>query len=204
MKEHKVPGLVVSMVHMNQEVFNIGIGLADIESNKLVNPDSTIFRIGSISKLLTSLAIMRLVDNGKLDLDKDVNSYFEKPLFKDRFGKKVLVRDLLNHRGGFDQKGYNRKVSDPANRPKMEDFLRENLIIAREPGIVGVYDTYGITLIGKLIEEVTGLSYKKYMENHFMKPIRHDQFLCGIQKCCGRKFGDWLWIFGQSTNTAAL
>ncbi|HTA39739.1 MAG TPA: serine hydrolase domain-containing protein, partial [Candidatus Acidoferrales bacterium] len=97
-----IPGGVIVVVKDGKILFAKGYGYADVKTERRVDPATTIFRPGSVSKLFTWTAVMQLVQAGKIDLDADVNKYidFSIPPFE---GKPVTMRDLMTHTGGFEE-----------------------------------------------------------------------------------------------------
>ncbi len=171
MVEDRIPGAAVIWVQRGETILNRAYGIADLETLRPVTVDGTVFRIGSITKLVTALAVIQLVDQGLIGLDDAVNRHLPDLPGTSPSGVPILVRHLLSHTGGFDQIGERRQVSDPAERPSIRAFLEEELVPLRRPGMVGVYDTYGITLAGHLVEQVSGLSYGEYVREHIFTPL---------------------------------
>ena len=95
-------------------------GVENIETQIPVSIDTTIFRIGSITKVVTFMALMQLYDEGRIDLDNSISSYIRGPILP----KELKVKHLLNHTAGFDQIGLHRQVDDPIDRPSIEEFLK--------------------------------------------------------------------------------
>lgn len=170
-KEH-LPGAVFVLVKDGKILFAKGYGVADVEKQTPVTPDKTIFRIGSITKVFTAMAIAQLADRKKLDLNDDVNKYLVNPKVEDKYGEPVGVRHLLTHTAGFDQIGTGRQAPNPQSRRTLGEFLNGQLIRVRPPGQVSCYDTYGITLAGYLVERVSGLSYADYLRKNIFEPLR--------------------------------
>ena len=100
LQNRNIAGAVVSVVKDGQVLFQKGYGYADVEEKKPVVPDQTLFRPGSISKLFTATAVMQLVEQGKLDLDRDVNDYLDFAIPK-MYPEPVTLRQFLTHTGGF-------------------------------------------------------------------------------------------------------
>ncbi|HSM36701.1 MAG TPA: serine hydrolase, partial [Longimicrobiales bacterium] len=171
MADRYIAGAAVAVVHGSQVVYRAGFGRREVFSEDPVDVDRTIWRIGSITKVLTGLAVLQLVDAGKVELDRDVNDYFERPIVPEDRPEPVLVRHLLTHTAGFDQVGLGRHVDRPEDVRPLEEFLREYLARVRDPGILSTYDTYGITLAGLLVERVSGLSYEEYLQRHIFAPL---------------------------------
>ena len=103
----KVPGAVVTVVHDGQVLTNRGYGYADTGTDggqkKPVDPEQTLFRIGSVSKIPTSIAAMQLVEQGKLDLDVDISSYVDVKIDR-KFPGNITLRNLLTHTAGFEER----------------------------------------------------------------------------------------------------
>ncbi|MBK7378171.1 MAG: serine hydrolase [Ignavibacteriales bacterium] len=155
------------------------IGLADVE-NFVPATDSTVYRIASISKLITASAIMQLVEKGKVKLDDDVRKYLN------YFPKKkytFTVRQLLNHTAGirdympgeFDSKVYFHSTKEVINL-----LAKDSLIF--EPGTAYQYTTLGYNLLAGVIEQVTGMSYLDYVTNNIFKPLKMNRTSADIQK----------------------
>src|SRR5262245_27826775 len=111
LERENIAGAVISVVKDGKLLFAKGYGYADTEKRRPVTADSTLFRPGSISKLFTWTSVMQLVEQGKLDLDKDVNSYidFQVP---PAFGKPVTLRDIMTHTAGFEETARDLFVAD--------------------------------------------------------------------------------------------
>jgi CubicO group peptidase (beta-lactamase class C family) len=171
MESEHLPGVAFVLVYEGKIQLARGWGKANLEREISVDPDNTLFRIGSISKVLTALALAQQEGRGKISLDEDVNRYLDSRLVPSRFGEPVRVRHLVTHTGGFDQTGLGRHARSAAERPSLASFLAENLIRIRPPGVVSTYDTYGITLAGHLVERVTGMDYAEYMRQGVFEPL---------------------------------
>jgi CubicO group peptidase (beta-lactamase class C family) len=105
-----------------QVLFQKGYGYADVEEKKPVLPDQTLFRPGSISKLFTATAVMQLVEQGKLDLDRDVNDYLDFPIPK-TYPEPVTLRQLLTHTGGFEETLKNLFVAHESDIKPLRTYL---------------------------------------------------------------------------------
>ena len=102
LKQNDIAGATVSVVKDGKLLFAKGYGYADVKNKKPVSAQETLFRPGSISKLFTWTAIMQLFEQGKLDLDRDINDYLD---FKipDAFGKPITLKNVLTHTPGFEE-----------------------------------------------------------------------------------------------------
>src|SRR3546814_10354982 len=108
----RIPGAVVVVVRGGEVVLEKGYGYSDVAKRAPVSPETTLFRPGSVSKLLTWTAVMQQVEAGKIDLDKDVNAYldFKIPPFE---GKPITMRNIMTHTAGFEASVSYRISSDP-------------------------------------------------------------------------------------------
>lgn len=171
MADRYIAGATISVVHDGEIVYRAGFGRREVFQEIPVDPERTIWRIGSISKVMTGVAVLQLADRGLLDLDADVDDLLSEVQVPATFEEPVRVRHLLTHTAGFDQIGLGRHASSHEEVRPLGDFLAENLVRIRPPGVVSTYDTYGITLAGHLVEEVTGLSYEEVLERHVFEPL---------------------------------
>ncbi|PYI78776.1 MAG: hypothetical protein DMF05_11490 [Verrucomicrobia bacterium] len=171
LRNRNIAGAVVSVVKDGQVLFQKGYGYADVEEKKPVLPDQTLFRPGSVSKLFTATAVMQLVEQGKLDLDRDVNDYLDFALPK-TYPEPVTLRQLLTHTGGFEETLKNLFVAHESDIKPLRTYLM-NEMPARIflPGKIPSYSNYGFTLAGYIVERVSGEKFERYIENHILKPL---------------------------------
>jgi len=172
LRNRNIAGAVVSVVKDGQVLFQKGYGYADAEAKKPVLPDQTLFRPGSISKLFTATAVMQLVEQGKLDLDHDVNDYLDFAIPK-TYSQPVTLRQLLTHTAGFEDILKNLFVAHSSDMKPLRTYL-VNQMPARifPPGKVPSYSNYGFTLAGYIVERVSGEKFERYIDNHILKPLR--------------------------------
>jgi CubicO group peptidase (beta-lactamase class C family) len=172
MNRDRIPGAAVCFVR-NGEVFTCrGYGVSDVARGTPVSPDSTIWRVGSISKVFTAFGVVQLADESRIDLNADVNRYLTSVKVKDTLGSTVLVRHLIEHTAGFDEIGQGRIASSAAEVLPLGEFLRPRLVRVRPAGTTTSYSTYGVTLAGALIEDVTGQRFERYLDSAVWKPLR--------------------------------
>jgi len=126
MEKHHVPGVAISLVKDGKQLFAKGYGYANLDTGKPVHADETLFRIASISKLFTWIAVMQQVEEGKIDIDTDVNQYLKKFKIPDTFpGRPVTMRHLMTHTAGFDDHIEPRIYSkDPSDLEPLWVFLK--------------------------------------------------------------------------------
>jgi len=148
-----------------------GYGLADVARQKPVVPESTIWRVGSISKVFTATAVMQLVDRGKVELDAPVERYVRRVAIPRTYPEPVTVRQLLNHTAGFDEIRPGTQAPTRADVLPLERFLENRLVRVRPPGGTIAYSTYGITLAGALVEEVSGVAFETFLKRNIWEPL---------------------------------
>ena len=166
-----IPGAVVTVVKDGQILTARGFGFADKEKRTPVDPERTLFRPGSVSKLITWTAAMQLVEQGKLDLDKDINTYLD---FKipDYDGKPITLRQMMTHTAGFEEAIKGLIFSDPAHLLPLGDYLKrwtpERVF---EPGKTPAYSNWATALTGYVVERVSGESFDDYCDKHIFAPL---------------------------------
>ncbi|MEP1384837.1 MAG: serine hydrolase domain-containing protein [Paraglaciecola sp.] len=172
MAKDDIPGVAVVVVKDGKILFKRGYGFADVAAQTPVNPDTSLFHIGSVTKLFTATAAMQLYEQGKLDLHVSVNEYLTNMKVEEPFERPITMADLLTHRGGL---GY-KLLGTVTPFGQVSSPLGEHLPAvlpgaARTPGFVSIYSDYGIALEGRVIEEISGESYQNYVANHIFKPL---------------------------------
>ena len=179
-KAAHIPGMTFVLVKDGKIFFSKGYGYANIEEKTPVIPDRTLFRLGSISKVLTTTAVMQLVEGGKLNLNEDINKYLKAFQIKNNNFKPITSDHLLTHTDGFDVAwtigGGTRCES---KMPSLEAFLRDHLPQqVRQPGEFYVYGDVGMSLAGYLVEVLSGEPFTQYVEKHILEPLdmRHSSF----------------------------
>ena len=166
-----VAGAVVVVVKDGKVLLQKGYGYADIATRKPVDPDTTLFRPGSVSKLFAWTAVMQLVEQGKLDLDRDVNTYldFAIPPYQ---GQPVTMRNLMTHTAGFEETAKYLIGAEPWAAPALDRYLKENLPERIFPaGKIPSYSNYGATLAGYIVQRVSGQPFADYIDQHIFAPL---------------------------------
>jgi CubicO group peptidase (beta-lactamase class C family) len=165
-----IAGGAIVVVKDSQVLFAQGYGYADLAHRAPVSPDTTLFRIGSVSKLFTWTAVMQLVEQHKLDLDRDVNDYLD---FKipAKFGKPITLRDLMTHTAGFEDTTRDLLPATP-DGVDLGRYLKSH-IPARifPPGKIVAYSNYGAGLAGYIVERVSGQPLDAYIQKHVLAPL---------------------------------
>jgi CubicO group peptidase (beta-lactamase class C family) len=180
-------GAVVVVVKDGQVLFQKGYGVSDVKTDQPVDPNTTLFRPASISKLFTWTAVMQLVEQGKLDLDRDVNSYLDFRI-PPAFGKPITLRNLLTHTAGFEDVYKNGLLEDPKAVPSIRTYVMAALpprLFA--PGSTVAYSNYGATLAGYIVQRVSGEQFEAYIAEHIFVPLgmNHSTFLQPVPAALG-------------------
>ena len=170
----EVAGAVVTVVSGGKVVFNKGYGFADVDRRVAVDGERTLFRPGSVSKLFTWTALMQQVEAGKVGLDDEVNKYLDFRI-PDTQSRPILVRHLLDHTPGFEDRSDGIMARTPADFVPLGAFLKANIPTrVREPGTEISYSNYGSALAGYIVERVSGEAFPDYVDRHIFKPLRMD------------------------------
>jgi CubicO group peptidase (beta-lactamase class C family) len=170
LEQNDIAGLTISIVKDGKLLFAKGYGYADAEKKQSVVADATLFRPGSVSKLFTWTAVMQLAEQGKLDLDRDVNAYLDYKI-PEAFGKPVTLKNLLTHTPGFEEVIKDLFV-DPSKKVDLGPYLKTH--IPRRiypPGTVAAYSNYGAALAGYIVERVSGRPFSQYVGENIFKPL---------------------------------
>lgn len=167
-----IQGAVVSVVKDGQLFFSKGYGYADVKKGRKVDPARTLFRIGSVSKLFTWHAVMQLVEQGKLDLNTDLNVYLTAFKIPATFPEPVTMTHLLTHTPGFEDRvlGLFRRKAEEM-KPLGELLAEELPARVRRPGHLASYSNHGTALAGYVVEVVSGVPWAEYIEKNILEPL---------------------------------
>jgi CubicO group peptidase (beta-lactamase class C family) len=171
LQKQDIAGAVVAVVKDGQVLFAKGYGFADMKNRKPVSVDETLFRPGSISKTFVWTAVMQLVEQGKLDLDRDVNEYID---FKipANFGKPVTMRNLMTHTPGWEESIKELFVANASELYPLGPYVKKRL--PRQiypPGTTPAYSNYGATLAGYIVSRISGMPFEEYIEKNIYQPL---------------------------------
>jgi CubicO group peptidase (beta-lactamase class C family) len=137
-----------------------------------VDPETTLFRVASVSKLFTATAAMQLVEQGKLELHADVNQYLEDFEIEEAYGEPVTLHHLLTHTGGFDDRFLRTGLRIGTPIQPLGRYLAERMPPrVTPPGRILSYSNHGIALVGHLVEAVTGSSFTEYVDAQVLGPL---------------------------------
>ena len=202
-KEHRVPGVSIAVTDRGRVVFRRGYGYADVASGEVVQPKS-LFRIASISKPITSVAILQLIEQGKLklknkifevlDYEDDIRAAGDKfdPRLRD-----ITIRHLLEHRGGWDRGvsfdamfqsvrfAQQVEVDAPADQAAVIKAMFSHQLDF-DPGERYAYSNFGYCLLGRVVEKLSGQPYDEYVKKHVLAPIGITAMKIGRSRLAGR------------------
>jgi len=170
LRREDIAGATVAIVKDGKLLFAKGYGYADVEKKKPVSPEETLFRPGSVSKLFTWTSVMQLAEQGKLDLDRDVNAYLD---FKipDAFDKPITLKNVMTHTPGFEEQ-IKDLFSTGGGSPNLGEYMKTHIPIRiYPPGTVPAYSNYATSLAGYIVERVSGKPFHEYVEENIFKPL---------------------------------
>jgi CubicO group peptidase (beta-lactamase class C family) len=171
LREEHLAGATVAVVKDGRTVFAKGYGYADRAKREPVVADRTLFYPGSAGKLFTWTAVMQLAEEGKLDLDADINSYldFEIP---DAYAKPITLADLMTHTAGFEEQYAAQLAADGDDvLPLRELLIRYMPERVYPPGETYAYSNYGTALAGYVVQRASGEPYERYVTEHILEPL---------------------------------
>ncbi|MFN2400430.1 MAG: serine hydrolase domain-containing protein [Gemmatimonadaceae bacterium] len=171
-RDHHVPGLVFTLVKDGRVLFLKGYGYANLEARTPVHPERTRFPVGSLSKLFTTTAVMQLHERGKLDLNRDVNSYLQEFKLDDNFAQPVTMSHLLTHTAGFEHRNIGIAARSESNVSPLGEYLAAHMPPrVQAPGRVYNYSHLGMTLAGYIVQCVSGMPFERYAAEHILRPL---------------------------------
>jgi CubicO group peptidase (beta-lactamase class C family) len=179
LRQESIPGAVVIVVANGSVLFAKGYGYADVGTRTPVDPATTVFRPGSISKTITWTAVMQLVEAGRIDLDRDVNDYLDFRI-PAAFPEPITMRHLMTHTAGFENTNKNIAFRNAAEFLDTEHFLKRWIPTRiNPPGKVVAYSNYGAGLAGYIVQRVSGEPFERYVEQHIFAPLEmsHSTFI---------------------------
>lgn len=171
LQREDIAGAVVLIVKDGKVLFAKGYGFADVKSRKPVTVEATLFRPGSISKTFTWTAIMQLVEQRKLDLNRDVNDYLDFRI-PAPFGKPITLLDIMTHTPGFEEQFKDLFVENASDVHPLNQYLSTHL--PRQifpPGTTPAYSNYATALAGYIVQRVSGVPFDDYIEKNIFQPL---------------------------------
>ena len=208
MESWGAPGAVVVVVEAGEVVLSRGYGVADLATGEPVAPDATVFRLGSISKPVTAIGLMRLVEEGRLDLDADIGRYLGEIASG---GPGVLTAaHLLTHTGGFEDRFLTRMTRDLEAMEPLGEYLLREMPPRRYPaGAVSLYSNHGVALAGLLVETIEAKPFETAMRELLFEPLEmsatsYDPREAGGALATGYRFGSPVPVHGIQTVPSSM
>ncbi|MGM0640329.1 MAG: serine hydrolase domain-containing protein [Thermotogota bacterium] len=172
--DYDIPGLNISLIKNNEIVWMESFGYADLEEKRKMEKD-TVFRVESISKSLTTWGIMKLVDEGRIDLDKPIKNYIDDWNFNssEYDSGKITTRMILSNSAGLNlgKIGPETLFSPYEELPDKRDLIKEEFDIFQEPGKSFYYSDIGFNILDILVEEIIGKTFEKYMKENVLSEL---------------------------------
>ncbi|TAK53295.1 MAG: class A beta-lactamase-related serine hydrolase, partial [Gammaproteobacteria bacterium] len=177
--EKRSPGITISVVQDGEIILAKGYGYSDYGRRISVDPETSGFMTGSISKTFIATAIGQLVDRGAIaSLDDPANRYLRRVQLPGDRGVQVTIRDLLTHRAGFEDVAFGSGLSEgrtvpvPLSAAEIRQHMPE---LVMEPGGASVYSNWGFAMLGFLIEDISGERLDTWLRKHIWAPLgMHD------------------------------
>lgn len=166
--EYNVPGMAYAIVNRDSSIVLGDYGFCDLTNDTPLRAKDSQFMMGSLAKLITSVAVMQLVEQAKVELDKSVDQYIKS--FKVPYP--VTLRQLLTHTGGLEERVLGRVKLSSAEFLPLEVYLRRHLPDqVLTPGKFPAYSNHGMALAGLVVQEVSGLKYEAYVQKNIFQPL---------------------------------
>lgn len=173
MEKHGITGISIALVDDQDIVWAEGFGYAD-KDKKIKADENTVYRVGSISKLITDIATMQLQEQGKLDIDEDITKYISEFTINNPFetDKPTTLRQLMSHCSGFLREspvGSYFDDKEPSIKESVESIYGQDLVYEAETKMK--YSNIGITLVGYTVQRISGEPFEDYVRENILKPI---------------------------------
>jgi CubicO group peptidase (beta-lactamase class C family) len=172
LRDKHIAGATFSVVKNGEIFLAKGYGYADVENKKPVDPERTMFRPGSVSKLVTWTAVMQLVEGGKIDLNANVNSYLKEFKIPETFPEPITMEHLMTHTPGFEEKATGMAARGVKKLMPLGKFLAKYMPArVRPPGEITSYSNYSTALAGYIVEVLSGLPFEAYVKEYIFDPL---------------------------------
>lgn len=172
MKKKNVPGAAIALVKDGKLLFTKGYGYANLEKKIPVVADKTLFRVASISKLFTDTAVMQMYERGLLNLDEDVNHYLKRFQLENNYPQPVTAAHLMTMTAGSSQRVLGIAAPTASEMVPLQEFIPERMPpFVRPPGKLYGYSNMGVTLLGYMVEVISGLPFIQYIDENILEPL---------------------------------
>ena len=172
LEKFHVPGAAVAVVKDGKVIAMKGYGYSNVEQKIPVDPDDTVFRLASVSKPFTAIAVLQLVEQGKLRLDENVNHYLRLFQLEENYPQPVTLENLLTHTAGFDDGGIGITSRSAEEQIPLGSYLARRLgPRVTLSGEEYSYSNRGFSLAGYIVEMTSGVPFAQYAEDYIFKPL---------------------------------
>lgn len=174
-EQKQLPAFSMALVDQDREIWSGGFGYQDAE-RKVPATAETVYRVGSVSKLLTDIAVMQLVEQGQLDLDATVATYLPEFAPRNPFGDPITVRQLMSHRSGLVRESPVGNYFDP-DEPTLAATvasLNETTLVYR-PETKTKYSNAAVAVVGAVLESRLAVSHPDYVREQILQPLHMSQ-----------------------------
>lgn len=171
LKRSWTPGVVVSVVQGDRVIALSGVGTADANRKQPIDPDRTLFRVGSITKVMTSIAALRFVERGEMDLDTDVNHYLTAVRVPDTFAQPLTPRLLMSHHGGLDIVLSHLQVDSDEDARMTPEEVERTLVRVRAPDAPRIYDDLAFGLMGYVLSNIAHKPLSAVLDDEVFTPL---------------------------------
>jgi len=172
LEAYNIAGATVAVVKDGALFFAKGYGYADLKERKRVQAEKTLFRIASVSKLFVWTAVMQLVEQGKLDLNADINTYLTHFKIPDTYDEPVTLIHLMTHTAGFEDYVIHLFAKDADHLLPLGDILAKELPArVRRPDDIVAYSNHGTAIAAYIVEQISGKPWDHYVEENILKPL---------------------------------
>lgn len=172
MKERRLPGALIVVIEDTRTVFSKGYGYANLETKMPWDAETVTFQAGSISKVMTATAAMKIAEEGRLDIYADVNRYLKGMRVPETFAEPVTMHHLLTHTAGFDEQYIGMHARPKAALTPLGEYLAENMPGRVMPvGRVMSYNDHTFSLAGYVVECVAEMPFEDYCEQALFQPL---------------------------------
>jgi len=171
-KQNRIPGAFVAVVKEDNVLIQRSYGYGNVATKTPMDIPGRLYKIASISKAFTNMAIIKLADEGRINLDEDIQKYLPNIEIAKTYQQPITVADLLSHTEGFEEYYIENIIKEEDESPGLLDYLQRNKS-ARiyPPGAELTYGSYATFYLGRIIETVSGQYFSEYMDAAFFKPL---------------------------------
>ena len=170
--KNNIAGATITIIKDGKTLFQKGYGYADIANQKKVDGKNTLFRVASISKLFVWVAIMKLQEEGKLDLNDEITKHLPDLDIPNNYPQKITIKHLMSHCAGFEDESLSIFVKDPDFSTSIKDILSVKIPKqVRPPATYSSYSNYGTGMAALIVENITKMSFNDYVEQKILTPL---------------------------------